>query len=107
MGEDKIVYSYSLGEVPTKYREFEEKNSKYSTRNDGVLRIRLEKNNRGGKIVTVIFGFVSNSDIEGLCKEIKTRCGCGGTVKEDRIELQGDKAEFVKKILIDKGYKVK
>lgn len=107
MSEDKIVYSYSFGEVPEKYREFSEKNSKYATRNDGILKIRLEKNNRGGKTVTVVFGFENNSDLEGLCKELKSKCGCGGTVKEDRIEIQGDKIEFIKKSLIDKGYKVK
>jgi len=107
MSEDKIVYSYSFGDIPAKYRENGEKNKKYSTGKNGIPTVRLEKNNRGGKIVTVVFGFESNSDLERLCKELKTKCGCGGTVKDDRIELQGDKREFVKKTLLDKGYKVK
>jgi translation initiation factor 1 len=70
----------------------------------------LEKNHRGGKIVTVIHGFPKNEIfLKNLCKEIKSKCGVGGThdSKEGVLEIQGDQREKVKKILESKGIKFK
>ncbi len=53
--------------------------------------IRLEK--RNGKSVTVVAGLhtYGSERLEKIAREIKTSCGCGGTVKEGKIEIQGDK----------------
>ena len=50
---------------------------------------------RGGKTVTVITNFVGIGlpEKEKLAKEMRQVCGTGGTVKEGRIEIQGDKRE--------------
>lgn len=72
------------------------------------LRIWLEKNHRGGKEVTIIKNFVGSlKDLESLCKEIKTKCGTGGSVKESEILIQGDQRKKIADFLTTKGYKFK
>ncbi|MDF2957332.1 MAG: Translation initiation factor 1 [Candidatus Alkanophagales archaeon MCA70_species_1] len=62
---------------------------------------------RFGKLMTVIEGInAKDIDLRALSKELKTRCACGGTVKDGRIELQGDQTEKVKKVLQEMGYTV-
>ncbi|MDF2955192.1 stress response translation initiation inhibitor YciH [Candidatus Alkanophaga liquidiphilum] len=62
---------------------------------------------RFGKLMTVIQGInAKDIDLWTLSKELKTRCACGGTVKDGRIELQGDQTEKVKKVLREMGYTV-
>ncbi len=53
------------------------------------LRLRMEKKNRGGKMVTVIAGYTGDG-IEELTKKLKSSCGVGGTSKDGDIILQGD-----------------
>ncbi|MBX3335188.1 MAG: translation initiation factor [Nitrospira sp.] len=62
---------------------------------------------RGGKTVTVITGFVgiSQAEKEALAKQIQKTCGVGGTVKEGRIEIQGDQRESIAHILMDAGFR--
>ncbi|MDY6985078.1 MAG: stress response translation initiation inhibitor YciH [Candidatus Thermoplasmatota archaeon] len=61
-----------------------------------------------GKPVTVISGFTSKHiDLQALTKELKSVCACGGTLKNNVIELQGEQAEKAKKFLTSKGYDVK
>jgi translation initiation factor 1 len=72
------------------------------------LRVWLEKNHRGGKIATVVKGFVgSESALSELGRTLKTKCGTGGTAKEGEIIIQGDYRDKIMKILQDKGFKTK
>lgn len=60
---------------------------------------------RYGKIVTVISGIESKDiDIKKIAKELKTEFACGGTVKNNQIELQGNHREKVKEELIKLGF---
>jgi len=60
---------------------------------------------RFGKLMTVIEGINSNDiELTELCKILKSKCACGGTVKEGKIELQGKHIEKVKNILVNMGY---
>lgn len=69
------------------------------------LIIGTDKKNRGGKVVTVIKGFIGKTeDLEQLGKSIRTFCGSGGTVKEGEIIIQGDHKEKVAKWLLGNGY---
>lgn len=72
-----------------------------------TARIRREKRAKG-KLVTV----VSNLDPEGndlpaLAAQLKARCGAGGTVKDGRIEIQGDHIAPVEDALRALGYKTR
>lgn len=62
---------------------------------------------RGGKTVTVVTNFVGIGlpEKEKLAKEMQKTCGVGGTVKEGRIEIQGDKREEVARILTKAGFR--
>ena len=72
------------------------------------LRVWLEKNHRGGKIASVIKGFVGKQeDLEALGKTIKTKCGTGGSAKEGEIIIQGDHREKIVALLQQLGYKAK
>ena len=69
------------------------------------LRLRMEKNGRGGKTVTVISGFQGpQADMEALARTLKTFCGCGGSAKDGEIIIQGDFREKLKAKLISLGY---
>lgn len=62
---------------------------------------------RGGKTVTVITNFIGIGlpEKEKLAKEMQKACGTGGTVKDGRIEIQGDKREEVARILTRAGFR--
>ena len=76
-------------------------------RNRGRVDIIRQKAGRGGKTVTVITGFVGIGllEKEALAKAIQRSCGTGGTVKEGRIEIQGDKREEAARILAEAGFR--
>jgi translation initiation factor 1 len=62
---------------------------------------------RGGKTVTVVTNFVGigQAEKERLAKAMQKACGAGGTVKEGRIEIQGDQREAVARILTEAGFR--
>ena len=73
-----------------------------------VARLRIEKTGRRGKIVTVVESLPRNSGfLKDLAKELKRTCGTGGTVVEDRVELQGDHRGKLRSALRAKGWTVK
>ena len=65
----------------------------------GSLPVRLESRNKGKK-VTVIFNV--SGDARELLKELKHAAGCGGVIREDTVELQGEKVDLVEKFLRNK-----
>lgn len=72
------------------------------------LRVQLDKKNRGGKMVTLITGFVGNDeDLKTLAKTLKTKCGVGGAAKDGEIMIQGDFRDKIMQILTNEGYKCK
>lgn len=58
-----------------------------------------------GKVETVVEGIDSKEiDIKDLGKQLKQKLACGGTVKNNKIELQGDHKQKVKAFLIEFGF---
>ncbi len=76
-------------------------------KNRGRVDIIREKAGRGGKTVTVVTNFVGIGlpEKELLAKAMQRACGTGGTVKEGRIEIQGDQREQVARILTEAGFR--
>jgi translation initiation factor 1 len=72
------------------------------TRVGQKIRVRGDKR-RYGKYVTVIEGF-ENVDVEKVAKDLKTKMACGGTSKNNVIELQGNHVRKVKNALISLGF---
>ena len=67
------------------------------------IKITTDKK-RYGKIVTIVKGFDKSMDIKKIAKTLKNELACGGTYKEDSVELQGDHAKKVKELLIKLGF---
>jgi len=59
---------------------------------------------RYGKIVTVVTGFESGIDVKKIAKSLKNELACGGTYKDNAIELQGDHRKKIKEILVTLGF---
>jgi len=67
-----------------------------------------ETKGRRGKGVTVISDLpLDESGVTELATKLKTRLGTGGTVKEGRIEIQGDHRDRIVQELEALGYQVK
>lgn len=76
-------------------------------KNRGRVDVRRETGGRGGKTVTVVDGFtgIGLPEKESLAKKMRAACGCGGTVKDGAIEIQGDQRETVARILAEAGFR--
>lgn len=98
------------GEADRLGREAEQK--KLITDKKFVIVFRIEKNGRGGKIVTVLDQLPAYEPfLKELTKELKAKCGVGGSFYTEAgrgcIEIQGDKRDAIKKILDLKNLKYK
>ena len=75
---------------------------------DGIVRLHRETKGRGGKAVTIIKGLpLERSELKTLAKALKQKCGVGGALKDDNIEIQGDQRNLLKEELEKRGYVVK
>jgi translation initiation factor 1 len=73
-----------------------------------TLKMRLEKNGRGGKLVSVVYELPPNEEyFKALEKKLKAHCGSGGSFKDGKIEIQGDHREKLKSFLEKLGFKIK
>jgi translation initiation factor 1 len=78
-----------------------------AVKNRGRVEIKRTTAGRGGKTVTLVTGFVGIGlpEKEQLSKKMRGACGCGGTVKDGDIEIQGDQRETVARILTEAGFR--
>ena len=73
-----------------------------------VIHLQIEKKNRGGKTVTVLSGFThDHSYLAELARRLKQSCGTGGTLKDRKIEIQGDCRAGIRELLLKEGFQVK
>ena len=87
------------------FNDFPEEAMETLAKEKQKLRVKLDTKQRAGKVVTLIDGFVgATDDIEALGKQLKTKCGAGGSVKDGFIIIQGDYKDKVISWLKDWGY---
>ncbi len=67
------------------------------------IKVTTEKK-RYGKIMTLITGFDTGIDIKKTAKALKNELACGGTYKENTVELQGDHRKKIKEVLVKMGF---
>ena len=75
----------------------------------GRVVLRKEKAHRGGKTVIVVHDFapqITGTQIETFAGKLKKTCGCGGTVKDRTIEIQGDQPGKIRALLEAEGFQV-
>ena len=75
---------------------------------DGIVRVGRETKGRRGKGVTIVTGVpLAGVELEKLAKELKAKCGAGGTLKQGVIEIQGDHRDTIVTLLQEKGFVAK
>ena len=75
----------------------------------GRVILRKETAHRGGKRVIVVYDFapqVTDAQIEAFAGRLKQACGCGGTVKDRTIEIQGNQPGKIRALLEAAGFRV-
>lgn len=75
---------------------------------DGIVRVSRQTKGRKGSGVSLIAGIpLNDTDLKKLAKQLKKKCGSGGTVKNGIIEIQGDHRAALVETLIQLGYRAK
>ena len=75
---------------------------------DGVVRVGRQTKGRKGKGVTVITGLPLPSDeLDKLARDLKKKCGSGGTVRDGAIEIQGEHRDALVEELSRRGFTVR
>ncbi|MFA0568403.1 stress response translation initiation inhibitor YciH [Vibrio gallaecicus] len=97
-----LVYSTDVGRITPEEPKVER------PKGDGIVRIQKETKGRKGKGVSVVSGLdLDDAPLKLMAAELKKVCGCGGSVKDGNIEIQGDARDKIKAHLEKKGFKVK
>ncbi|MDU8925161.1 stress response translation initiation inhibitor YciH [Pasteurellaceae bacterium LIM206] len=102
MTDSTLIYSTETGRIsqPTPQA--------VRPKGDGIVRIQRQTSGRKGSGVSVITGLdLTDDELKKLAAELKKRCGCGGSVKQGTIEIQGEKRDLLKRLLEQKGFTVK
>lgn len=103
-GKSNIVYSTNPDFNPTSDEPEEPAHSLPDE--EQKVRVILDRKQRAGKVVTLIFGFDHADDkIEKIGKELKKFCGTGGSTRDGEIIIQGDFRNKVLQWLLKNGYK--
>jgi translation initiation factor 1 len=109
----RLVYSSSSGRVCPKCNKpiakcVCRKQTSVLPPNDGIVRVGRETKGRKGKGMTLITGVpLQTNELKKLAKELKQKCGTGGTLKDGVIEIQGDHRDALVELLQAKGWTVK
>ncbi|PJA07731.1 MAG: translation initiation factor [Flavobacteriales bacterium CG_4_10_14_0_2_um_filter_32_8] len=87
--------------------KLEEENDELITLNHEKqeLKVQIDRKQRNGKSVTLVTRFVGNEeDLKKLAKELKSKCGVGGSTKDGEIIIQGEFKDKIFDFLINLGY---
>ncbi|GAA5217876.1 translation initiation factor [Corallincola platygyrae] len=101
--DENLVYSTDRGRISNKKSTDANK-----VLGDGNVRVSRTSKGRGGKTVTLVTGLPLNqTELTALLKKLKKQLGCGGAVKNDQLEFQGDRRDALLKHLSSAGYEAK
>ena len=117
-GDSKLVYSTEqvVPRLPRSYRKDKKSANKPVDKvphtnlppSQQKATVRLDRKGRGGKSVTVIEGLrMPQKEREALLKQLKSKLGTGGTVKDTCLEIQGDYCDALMAALEKLGYPTK
>jgi translation initiation factor 1 len=107
-----IVFSTSQGRMcPTCAKPISDCSCSHDSKSplgDGHVRVSRETKGRKGKGVTLISGLPEDTkSLQKLAKQLKRKCGAGGTLKDGVIEIQGEHRDLLVQELQALGYKAK
>ena len=102
---NRIVYSTDPESMKSLFDFYNEETEEKTPQSKQVLRVTLDRKQRGGKEVTLVMGFKGpEAELKELGSFLKSKCGVGGAVNDGEIIVQGDHREKVIKLLVEKGY---
>jgi len=102
------TWKQSTPSVKKSHQKAKKRQQKPKQKADGIVRVGRETKGRKGAGVTVITGIPTNpAGLKQIAKELKQKCGTGGTVKNGVIEIQGDQRDLLVEELSSRGYTVK
>ena len=108
-----LVYSTDMGRVcpecrrPSEQCRCEQKAASKIV-GDGTVRVGRQTKGRKGKGVTVVTGLpLGQAELEKLARELKKKCGSGGTARDGVIEIQGEHRDALVEELVRRGYSAK
>jgi translation initiation factor 1 len=105
--KDRLGVVYSTNPEFGFIHNEEEKQDTLPAKQQNLL-VQLDRKKRKGKVVTIVTGFIgTDDDMKTLGRDLKIKCGTGGSVSDGEILIQGDFAEKVIGFLLAEGYKVK
>lgn len=103
MSKKRIVYS-----TDPSWKEASKDTPEKTPDGDGIVRLHRQTKGRNGKPVTLIKGLpLTGADLKQVAKEMKNKCGVGGSIEGPDILIQGDKRDVIKPLLEARGYTVK
>ena len=111
----RLVYSSESGRICSKCKKYfehcqcgKQQQKQVGSKSDGIVRVGRESKGRKGKGVTLVTGVpLPVDELKLLAKELKQKCGTGGTLKDGVIEIQGDHRDTLIELLKAKGWPVK
>lgn len=102
MNDSRLVYSTESGS----HKKEKQPNSGWE-KAQGPAKMRLETNGRGGKAVTVLFNLpLTEAEAKDALKAMQGAFGCGGSMKDNTLELRGDVRLKVEAFFVKKNLKI-
>lgn len=112
MKSKRLVYSTDQGRLcPACHQPVDEcacKKQAHPPKTGEPVLLQRQSKGRKGKPVTLIINLpLVEAELKALAKELKNKCGVGGSIESGNILIQGEKRELLKTLLEQKGYRVK
>jgi len=113
INNNRLVYSDELGSTCPRCRKALKKcccqvQTPPRLGNSDPIKVERQTKGRKGKGVSLISGLpLADIELKQLAKELKQRCGCGGTVKAGVIEIQTDQRDLLLDELQKRGFQAK